>query len=60
VRNWQGARVEAIPLAIPETPLCARSKIAFFCYDHERLSICFDESLSYRFHRKTWLLPWPW
>ena len=56
----RGPESKPFPWTIPETPLCERSKIAFFCYDHERLSICFDESLSYRFHRKTWPLPWPW
>lgn len=40
------------PWTIPETPLCERSKLAFLCYDHDILSICFDENATYRFHRR--------
>jgi hypothetical protein len=46
------------PWATAGTPLCERSKVAFFCFDHERLSICFDESTEYRFHRSGFFLPW--
>jgi len=53
-----GPQSKPFPWAVPETPLCARSRIAFFCYDQERLALCFDESLSYRFHRRGWFPPW--
>jgi hypothetical protein len=46
------------PWAVPETPLCQRSRVAFICYDRERVSICFDEDLSYRFRRRGFFLPW--
>jgi hypothetical protein len=46
------------PWAATETPLCARSKFAYFCYDRERLSLCFDENVSYRYHRRWSFLGW--
>jgi hypothetical protein len=40
---------------VPDTPLCGGSNVAFFCFQGWRLSLCFDEDISYRFRRKGWL-----